>query len=131
MFNFLNLKIMELNQEENMVRLCAKIGVFFANADGVYSEKEAEFVDKFLSLLKDKNQLTYDLELLVKHFDYSKCTIEMIIEETKNVLDSFDLGMHSQILSQLSALIEKVINADGTLHEKEMIYYKQWKNNFN
>lgn len=122
---------MELNQEEKMVRLCAKIGVFFANADGVYSEKEAEYVDKFLSLLKEKNQLTNDLELLVKHFDYSKCTFEMIIEETKNVLDLFDSEMHSQILNQLSVLIEKVINADDTLHEKEMSYYNQWKNNFN
>lgn len=121
---------MLLNQEENAIRLCAKIGVFFANADGVYSEKEKQYVDVFLNQLKEKNRLTDDLELLVRHFDYSKCTIEMIIEETKSVLDSLDSENQSQILLQLSSLIERVINADGNLHEKELMYYNQWKNNF-
>ena len=121
---------MLLNQEENTIRLCAKIGVFFANADGEYSESEKQYVDMFLNHLKEQNRLTDDLELLVKHFDYKKCTIEMIIEDTKNVLESLNSETQAQVIDQLSCLIEKVINADGHLHEKELMYYNQWKNYF-
>lgn len=121
---------MLLNQEENTIRLCAKIGVFFANADGEYSKSEKQYVDMFLNQLKEQNRLTDDLELLVKHFDYKKCTIEMIIEDTKNVLESLNPETQSQVIEQLSCLIEKVINADGNLHEKELMYYNQWKNHF-
>lgn len=121
---------MLLNQEENTIRLCAKIGVFFANADGEYSKSEKQYVDMFLNQLKEQNRLTDDLELLVKHFDYKKCTIEMIIEDTKNVLESLNPETKSQVIEQLSCLIEKVINADGNLHEKELMYYNQWKNHF-
>ena len=121
---------MLLNQEENTIRLCAKIGVFFANADGEYSKSEKQYVDMFLNQLKEQNRLTDDLELLVKHFDYKKCTIEMIIEDTKNVLESLNPETKSQVIEQLSCLIEKVINADGNLHKKELMYYNQWKNHF-
>ena len=41
-----------MDKVQQMQVLCAKIGVFFANCDGVYETREQEFIENFVANLE-------------------------------------------------------------------------------
>lgn len=107
--------------------LVAKTGVFFANCDGEYDKKEKEFIAKFiLNMIHKGIDIDESLNELidVKH---SNISIEEVVLETKEFLNSIDREEQILTISMMKEFIERLINIDGVKHEKEVEYFNKWK----
>ena len=89
----------------NTITLMAKTGLFFASADGDYSDKEKNFIDA--------TSHTY--------------TLDEIVKETQQLLEGFSPDEQSAIKKSLKAFVNKVIDADCTRKGVEQENYLAWK----
>lgn len=117
-----------MDAKSEMAILVAKTGVFFAKCDGVYDEREKEFIGNFIAeLKKSESDVTDDaLAIAAKSAD-SKYTLSEIISATKVYLTPFNPDEKKAILDTLSEFISSVIKADSVLLDKETENYAQWK----
>ena len=110
--------------------LVARTGVFFANCDGEYDKLEDKFISGFvLQMIKDGIQIEDSLKELID-IKSEKCTIDDVINSTKELLHQVNGEERTQIVDMLKDFIEKVINADGVVHPNEEKYFNQWKSEF-
>lgn len=117
-----------MDAKNEMAILVAKTGLFFANCDGVYDEREQKFIENFIAELRnEKSDVTDDaLALIAKSID-SIYTLSEIISETKAYLAQFNSDEKKAILDVFSDFISKVINADSVLVQQETDNFAQWK----
>lgn len=110
--------------------LVARTGVFFANCDGEYDKLEDKFISEFvLQMIKDGIEIEDSLKELID-IKSEKCTIDDVINSTKELLHQVNGEERTQIVDMLKDFIEKVINADGVVHPNEEKYFNQWKSEF-
>ena len=110
--------------------LVARTGVFFANCDGNYDKLEGKFISEFiLQMIKDGIEIEDSLKELID-IKSEKCTIDDVINSTKEFLSSLTEEESSKTVELMSDFIEKVINADGVVHPNEVKYFEQWKAEF-
>lgn len=108
--------------------LLAKTGLFFANCDGVYDDREQKFIKNFIEELKNaESHITNDILALVAKTIDSKYTMSDIISETKAYLAPFNSDEKKVVLDAFSEFIDNVINADSILVDKEVENFSQWK----
>lgn len=117
-----------MDAKNEMAILVAKTGLFFANCDGVYDEREKKFIENFIAELKNEGSDVTDdaLALIAKSID-SIYTLSEIISETKAYLAQFNSDEKKAILDVFSDFISKVINADSVLVQQETDNFAQWK----
>lgn len=117
-----------MDAKNEMAILVAKTGLFFANCDGVYDEREKKFIENFIAELKNGGSDVTDdaLALIAKSID-SIYTLSEIISETKAYLAQFNSDEKKAILDVFSDFISKVINADSVLVQQETDNFAQWK----
>lgn len=103
--------------------LCAKIGVFFANCDGVYETREQEFIENFVANLEQGEGLTPEIKQIILGSVNEKVSLETIIQMTKDLLDGFNEVEQTEIKKVLSEFIVKLIEVDGEIHPNEIANY--------
>ncbi len=114
--------------KSKMAILIARTGVFFANCDGNYDERERMFIKNFVAeLKKSESDVTDDALATVAESLDSVYTLSEIIAETKSYLTAFNPNEKKALLDVLSDFISKVINADSVLSDKETENFAQWK----
>lgn len=114
--------------KSKMAILIARTGVFFANCDGNYDERERMFIKNFVAeLKKSESDVTDDALATVTESLDSVYTLSEIIAETKSYLTAFNPNEKKALLDVLSDFISKVINADSVLSDKETENFAQWK----
>ena len=119
-----------MNARKEFQLLVARTGVFFANCDGEYDKLEDKFISEFiLQMIKDGIEVEDSLKELID-IKSEKCTIDDVINSTKELLNQVDGEERTQIVDMLKDFIEKVINADGVVHPNEEKYVEQWKAEF-
>jgi len=114
----------------NVVKLMAKMGVFFANADGIYMDRENQYIKKFLSSIERIGDITTELKGEVYGVLESKHTLHEVIADTRGLLEGFNVEERQAILKAIKSFIKKVIRADGHVHPLEKENYKLWKQAF-
>lgn len=108
--------------------LLAKTGLFFANCDGDYDDREQKFIKNFIEELKNaESHITNDVLALVAKTIDSTYTLSDIISETKAYLAPFNSDEKKVVLDAFSEFIDNVINADSILVDKEVENFSQWK----
>ena len=119
-----------MNVRRDSQILVARTGVFFANCDGEYDKLEDKFISEFiLQMIKDGIEIEDSLKELID-IKSEKCTIDDVINSTKELLHQVNGEERTQIVDMLKDFIEKVINADGVVHPNEEKYFNQWKAEF-
>lgn len=119
-----------MNIIKNTQILVARTGVFFASCDGEYDKLEDKFISEFiLQMIKDGIEIEDSLKELID-IKSEKCSIDDVINSTKELLNQVNADERPQIVDMLKDFIEKVINADGVVHPNEEKYFNQWKSEF-
>lgn len=119
-----------MNVRRDSQILVARTGVFFANCDGEYDKLEDKFISEFiLQMIKDGIEIEDSLKELID-IKSEKCSIDDIINSTKEFLNQVNQDERVQIVDMLKDFIEKVINTDGVVHPNEEKYFNQWKAEF-
>lgn len=111
----------------NSIKLMAKAGLFFANCDGNFSQRERDFIEAFLQNIQEVGDIEDELKKDINDSLNHTYTIEGIIEDTKQLVDGFNEDERKAILFTMAAFIEKVITVDGNLECKEQDYFLQWR----
>lgn len=111
----------------NSIKLMAKAGLFFANCDGNFSQRERDFIEAFLQNIQEVGDIEDELKNDINDSLNHTYTIEGIIEDTKQLVEGFNEDERKAILFTMAAFIEKVIAADGNFECKEQDYFLQWR----
>ena len=117
-----------MDKIQQMQVLCAKIGVFFANCDGVYETREQEFIENFVvNLEQGEGGLAIEIKQIILESTNEIVSLETIIQMTRDLLDGFNDAEQTEIKKVLSEFIVKLIEVDGELHPNEIANYNTWK----
>ena len=113
-----------MDKIQQMQVLCAKIGVFFANCDGVYETREQEFIENFVvNLEQGEGGLAIEIKQIILGSVNEKVSLETIIQMTKDLLDGFNEVEQAEIKKVLAEFIVKLIEVDGEIHPNEIANY--------
>ncbi|MEE0917546.1 MAG: hypothetical protein UIQ67_04485 [Bacteroidales bacterium] len=119
-----------MSRKKEVLLLAAKTGLFFANCDGEFDNKESKFIsDYILEIMHAGIDIEDTMEDLIK-LKGEKHTIEELIDYTKNFLKTLDEDDKCITLSEMKKFIENLINIDGVVHPNEEKYFEQWKAEF-
>lgn len=123
-------KIDDMKTDE-MVLLLAKIGSFFANCDGEYSDDEKVFITNYIQTMRSNSVLSDSTEIQLLETTNHNISYNEIISDTENLLKDFNPTEQHAIIKSISDFIQKVIEADNHVNKNEELYFKQWSNHFN
>jgi hypothetical protein len=115
------------NEKQELNLLCAKIGAFFSNCDGNFSEEEKNFLEKYLKLVDTNLTPDDNHQLSIEDVMSFNSTIEEIISETNKFLSRYEDNERIAVSGMLTALIDQIIKVDGEEHPNEIAYLEQWK----
>ena len=111
----------------NTIKLMAKTGLFFAHADGEYSDKEKKYVTDFVSGIENIGDLDSNLKQELLDTVNHTYTFEEIIDETHALLDGFDENEQNARKKSLKAFVNQVISIDGERKKVEQENYIRWR----
>lgn len=109
------------------IKLMAKTGLFFANADGDYSEKEKQYITDFILGIEKIGDLEVGLKAQVLDTINHTYTFEEIVSETRSLLEGFSTEEQDAIRKSLKAFVNQVITIDGKRRKEEQDYYLRWR----
>lgn len=109
------------------IKLMAKTGLFFANADGDYSDKEKKFITDFILGIEKVGDLEAELKAQVLDTVNHTYSFDEIVSETRSLLEGFNQEEQDSIRKSLEAFVNQVITADGSCRKEEQEYYVRWK----
>ena len=113
-----------MDKIQQMQVLCAKIGVFFANCDGVYETREQKFIENFVANLEQgEGGLAIEIKKIILESTNEIVSLETIIQMTRDLLDGFNEVEQTEIKKVLSEFIVKLIEVDGEFHPNEIANY--------
>lgn len=113
-----------MDKIQQMQVLCAKIGVFFANCDGVYETREQEFIENFVANLEQgEGGLAIEIKQIILGSVNEKVSLDTIIQMTRDLLDGFNEVEQAEIKKVLAEFIVKLIEVDGEIHPNEIANY--------
>ena len=110
----------------NTITLMAKTGLFFASADGDYSQQEKDFIEGFVGGIENIGDIDDELKAKVKDATKHTYTLEEIVKETLELLDGFTPTEQQAIKESLRAFVSKVIDADFERKGIEQDNYLLW-----
>lgn len=113
-----------------VVRLMAETGLFFANVDGIYQDRERRFIEDYVHGIEEIGDITPEEKQWVYGALDKKYSLDDIIRDTRRLLDGFEEIERQQILKSMKGFIKKVIKADGHVHPLEHANFLLWKQAF-
>ena len=109
------------------IRLMAKTGLFFANCDGNYTQRERDFVEGFVSGIEQIGSIDDDLKNEVLDSINHAYSLDEIVEATNLLVKDFNDDERKAILATINGVINKVIRVDKNVNSAEQNAYKAWK----
>lgn len=119
-----------MNAIEKSAILYAKTGVFYANCDGEYDERERDFITRFVDELEKQESISGATKAAIGNVLNTPQSFADVIKDTRDLLQEFNEAEQKAILYQFNEFIKRVIDADGKLHPNEEKYFEEWKNEF-
>lgn len=109
------------------IKLMAKAGLFFANCDGNFAERERDFLESFVGNIEAVGDISDELKAEVKDTLNHTYNLDDIVKETLQLVEGFNDDERKAILVTTSLFIHKVIIADQKSDSKEMELFEQWQ----
>jgi hypothetical protein len=114
----------------DVVKLMAKTGLFFANCDGKYDQRERDFIENFISSIEMVGDIDPALKQSLKDSLNQQYTFDQIVSDTKQLTGGFNEDEQKVILITIDQFISNVVKLDGELCQKEKTNYESWKKEF-
>ena len=114
----------------NVVKLMAQTGLFFANCDGNYDQRERDFIENFISGIEKVGDIEPELKQSLKDSLCQQYTFDQIVSDTKELTDGFNDDERKVILITIDQFINDVVKLDGELCQKEKSNYENWQKEF-
>ena len=118
---------MNTEKLKDSIVLTAKAGLFFANCDGQFSQKENDFIEGYIASIEDVGEIPDDLKAELRDTLNHRYALDDIIAETMDLVSGFNDDERKAILVTTSLFIRKVIMADQRVESKERENYERWK----
>ena len=109
------------------IKLMAKTGLFFANSDGNFAERERDFLENFVGGIESVGDISDELKAEVKDTLNHSYDLDGIVKETLQLVEGFNDDERKAILVTTSLFIRKVILSDTCVESKERENYELWK----
>ncbi len=109
------------------IKLMAKTGLFFANSDGNFAERERDFLENFVGGIESVGDISDELKAEVKDTLNHSYDLDGIVRETLQLVEGFNDDERKAILVTTSLFIRKVILSDTRVESKERENYELWK----
>ena len=109
------------------IKLMAKAGLFFANCDGHFEQRERNFIEAFLGGILEVGDISDNLKEDVRDTLNHSYTLDGIIADTEHLIEGFNEDERKAILFTISQFILKVIATDGNMDSAEHENYLKWK----
>ena len=109
------------------IKLMAKTGLFFANSDGNFAERERDFLENFVGGIESVGDISDELKAEVKDTLNHSYDLDGIVKETLQLVEGFNEDERKAILVTTSLFIRKVILSDTRVESKERENYELWK----
>ena len=109
------------------ITLMAKTGLFFANSDGNFAERERDFLENFVGGIESVGDISDELKAEVKDTLNHSYDLDGIVKETLQLVEGFNDDERKAILVTTSLFIRKVILSDTRVESKERENYELWK----
>ncbi len=111
---------------EQVIKLVARTGLFFAKADGHYSEREQTFINAFIEQLALEGSAD-EARALVGDVEHETNTLDQLVADTRAVLDTLPPDQADTVLLMLYAFVTDVVDADGDDCPAEREALAQWR----
>ena len=114
-------------KKRQLIKLVMELGSFFANCDGNFDVREANFIEGYINRISESENISKDELRQIKNSIAKDLDIKYLIEETKNMKE---VMLHEEMMplfKTLSYFIYNVIKADGSILSVEQKYYTEWK----
>ncbi len=111
---------------KQFIALLAKIGIYYANVDGISDESEKTSIRNFLKNMANEYKEEYNEEDLMSLMN-SPITFKDIVSEYSGFIKSFNKEEKILILASTDSFIEEVIKADGKIQPSELEQFVEWK----
>ncbi len=108
------------------IQLVARTGLYFAKADGHYSEREHAFIDAFVAQLALEGSAD-EARTLVGAVEQETITLDQLLADTRALLGQLPPDQADTVLLMLYAFATDVVNADGDSHPAEREALAQWR----
>ena len=114
-------------KKRQLIKLVMELGSFFANCDGNFDEREADFIEGYINRISESENIPKEELRQIKKTIAKTLDINYLIEETKNMKDVMLQEEMAPLFKTLSYFIYSVIMADDSLLSVEQKYYTEWK----
>ncbi len=119
---------MEQNYQaiEQVVRLAAKTGLYFASVDGNYSAAERQFIENYKNRLAQVGPVS-DVQNIFDQIWQKPVSLSEVINDTKSLLQLMPTAADRQaVVVTLANYIQRIIMADGMEHPAEREALNTW-----
>lgn len=114
-------------KKRQLIKLVMELGSFFANCDGNFDVREANFIEGYINRISESENISKEELRQIKNSIAKDLDIKYLIEETKNMEKIVLQEEMIPLLKALSYFIYNVIKADGSILSVEQKYYTEWK----
>lgn len=111
---------------EQVIKLVARTGLFFAKADGDYSEREQAFIEAFIAQLAQDGSAE-EARALVGDVADEHITLDQLVADTRQVLQQLPPNEADMVKLMLYAFITDMVAADGCNCTAEQEAMQQWR----
>lgn len=119
---------MKQKKEDRLAILLAKTGVFFANCDNNYDDREHTFIINFTERIMENKTITPEIKKEIEKIESKSISIDMLIKETQDFISELLSDEEKDpFVNAFSEFIKGIIDADEILHRKEDKYFEMWK----
>lgn len=111
---------------EQVIRLVAKTGLFFAKVDGDYTEREQAFMQAYIDQLVQAGGTPAEVEELIGNIENEPITLEGVIADTHALLESLPPNDARIVKIMLFSYISDIVAADGDNCPAEKAAFDAW-----
>ena len=101
-----------VNLIEQVIKLVARTGLFFAKADGDYTEREQAFINEYVNQLA-RDGSPDEVRALLGDVEHEPVTLDQLIADTQALLAQLPVADGQMVSLMLYAFINDVVKADG------------------
>ena len=114
-----------VNLIEQVIKLVARTGLFFAKADGDYTEREQAFINEYVNQLA-RDGSPDEVRSLLGDVEHEPVTLDQLIADTQALLAQLPVADGQMVSLMLYAFINDVVKADGDDCPAEKEALRQW-----
>lgn len=115
-----------VNTLEQVIRLVAKTGLFFARVDGEYSDRERAFIQAYIDQLVQAGGTLEEVKAIIGDIERKSITLDEVLADTREVLDQLSPNDARIVKLMLYSYINDVVKADGDDCAAEKAAFEAW-----